>query len=50
VHTHADDQLVSQAVMMTLTMVVGNILRHRPSEVPFPERNDPIEAFFLDRP
>ena len=35
--------------MISLTMIVLDKFRDRPSEVPFTERNHPIETFLFDR-
>lgn len=41
---------VLQTLMIPLTMVMHDKLRHRSSEVTFSDRNDPIETLFLHRP
>jgi hypothetical protein len=44
------NQRVTNALVVSLSMVVGHELGHRPAKMPFPQRDDAIEALFLDRP
>jgi hypothetical protein len=44
------DERVPQALMIPLAVVMRDELHHRSSEVPFAERNHPVETFLLDRP
>jgi len=44
------NQLVTNALMIPLCMVVGDELRNRASQMPFPEQDHALEARFLDRP
>src|SRR5512134_1653013 len=41
---------VLQTLMIPLAMVMHDKLRHRSSEVTFPDRNDPVETLLLHRP
>src|SRR5580765_5430794 len=43
----AVNQRVLQTLMVSLTVIVRDELRHRASGVPFAERNDPVETFFF---
>jgi hypothetical protein len=44
------NQLVSDALMVSLDMVVSDELGYRPTKMPFPQQDHPIKALFLDRP
>jgi len=44
------NQLVTNALMIPLCMVVGDELRNRASKMSFPEHDHALEALFLDRP
>src|SRR2546425_11433605 len=43
------DESIAEALVIPFAVVVRNVLRHRASEVPFADRNQPVEAFFRDR-
>ena len=47
---HPRDQPIAEPLVIPFAMIVLDILRHRVPEVPLPERNHPIETFFLDGP
>jgi hypothetical protein len=36
--------------VVPFSMVVLNVLRHGAAEVPLPDRNQPVQTFFFDRP
>src|SRR5450759_1547424 len=43
------DQRVLQALVIALVMIVRDVFRDRPSEMPLANRNQPIEALLFDR-
>jgi hypothetical protein len=44
------DESIVEALVIPFSVVVLDVLRHSAPEVPLPERNQPVEAFCLDRP
>ena len=46
----AGDEAIVEALMVPFSVVVGDVLRHRAPEMLLPDRNQPVEAFFFDRP
>ena len=36
--------------MVPFSVVMGDVLRHRAPEVLLPDRNQPVQAFFFERP
>jgi hypothetical protein len=44
------NQFIGEALMIALAMVVLDVLGDRAPEMALAERDDPIEAFLLDRP
>jgi hypothetical protein len=45
----AGNQDVTQPLVIPLAMVMGNVLRERATKVTFADRDDPIQAFGLNR-
>jgi hypothetical protein len=43
------DQLSAEALVLPFRLVVDHILRHRPTEVSFTERDDPVQALLAYR-
>jgi hypothetical protein len=46
---NAGDQLIPEALMIALAVVVDHVLCKRTTKVPLTERNEPVQALFLDR-
>jgi hypothetical protein len=46
----ARDQPIIETLVIPFAMVVLDVLCQRAPEVPLPERNQSVEAVFLDRP
>ena len=42
------DQLVAEALMVAVAVVVDDELRERTTEVPLTQRYDPLQAFLFD--
>jgi hypothetical protein len=42
------NQVVAEALMVALAMIVNHELCERPTEVPLTQRNDPVQAFLFD--
>ena len=49
-YRRARDEAIVEALMMPFAVIVLDVLRHGPPEMPLPDRNQPVQAFFLDRP
>jgi hypothetical protein len=49
-HRCAHDQPIAKSLMIAFAMIVRDELHDEAPEVPLPQRNDPIQALFLDRP
>jgi hypothetical protein len=49
-HRLAGDQPIVQPLVVPFSVIVLDILGHGPPEVPLPERNEPVQALFFDRP
>ena len=41
-------RLIVESLVIPFFVVVLDVLRHGPPEVPLPYRNQPVEAFFVD--
>jgi len=41
---------IGESLVIPFGFVVLNALRHRSSEVPLPDRNQPVQTFSFDRP
>ena len=46
----ARDAAIVEALMVPFSVIVGDVLRHRAPEVPLPDWNQPVQAFFFDQP
>ena len=46
----ARDEAIAEALMIPFSVVVGDVLRHRAPEMLLPDRNQPVQTFFFDRP
>ena len=52
---HADyrparDEAIVEALMVPFSVVMGDVLGDRVPEMLLPDRNQPVQAFFFDRP
>ena len=48
-HRRARDEPIAEALVIPFSMIVLDVLCYRATEVLLPDRNQPVEAFFLDR-
>jgi hypothetical protein len=46
----ARDQAIANALVISFGVVVLDVIRHGAAEVPRPDRNQAVQAFFFDRP
>jgi hypothetical protein len=47
-HRWAGDESIVESLVIPFAVVVLDVLRHGPPEMPVSDRNQPIEAFFFD--
>ena len=46
----ARDEVVVESLVIPFAVIMLDVLRHGPPEMPLPDRNQLVETFFFDRP
>jgi hypothetical protein len=49
-HRLARDEAIVESLVIPFDVVMLDVLRDGATEVPVPDRNQPVQAFFFDRP
>jgi hypothetical protein len=49
-HQRTRDETIVESLVIPFAVIVLDVLCHGSAEVPHPDRNQPVQAFFLDRP
>jgi hypothetical protein len=49
-HGRGGDEAIADTLVIPFGVLVLDVLRYGAPEVPFPDRNQPVQAFFFDRP
>jgi hypothetical protein len=49
-YRRARDEAIVESLVVPFSVVVRDVLRHGPPEMPLPDRNQAVQAFLFNRP